>query len=652
MDNVPRHLVLGTAGHIDHGKTALIKALTGTDTDRLAEEKERGISIELGYAELELPSGTTMSVIDVPGHERFVRNMVAGASGIDIFMLVVAADDGVMPQTREHMAIIEMLGIPQGIIAITKTDLVDEEMLELVQADIEDFLAATPYADAPMTGVSSKTGEGIPLLLGLLEEAAGRAHEAHEASGAARLPVDRVFTLKGIGTVVTGTLWSGRICAEDSLRLMPEGLPCRARTVQVHDRSVECAEAGQRVAINLSGIDKDRLERGQMVLKGEGLEPTYMVDARLTLLPTARALKYGAQVRFHHGTADATAKLMFADRDRLAPEETCYAQVRLKTKIVPVKGDRFIIRSLSPVTTIGGGVVIDPHPHKHGKGEGQVQRLEVLEKGVPADIVSLLLEEARPGGLPLEEIEATGLLSGESISTALADAAVAVSLVASGSEVFFAPQAVNDFGLRLEATLEARQQSDPADPALSAEEIAKSVDMDATDRPFQALLAGTVNSGLVTVKEQRYSMASAVARLSDAQQKMMEDIAARLEEAGMSPPSLGDIATAVGARTGDQDFKLVLKLLVEDERAVKVKPDLYYAPEPVEIAREAVLARCNDTGQITLAELRDMLDVSRKFAQALLEYFDRTGLTRREGDYRVLRKTGTSGGRTSGGHIT
>ncbi|MHB9111767.1 MAG: selenocysteine-specific translation elongation factor [Thermoleophilia bacterium] len=648
MDSAPRHLVLGTAGHIDHGKTALIKALTGTDTDRLAEEKERGISIELGYAELELPSGTTMSVIDVPGHERFVRNMVAGASGIDIFMLVVAADDGVMPQTREHMAIIEMLGIPQGIIAITKTDLVDEEMLELVQADIEDFLSATPYADAPITGVSSRTGVGIPLLLGLLEEAAGRASEAHEASGAARLPVDRVFTLKGIGTVVTGTLWSGRICAEDSLRLMPEGLPCRARTVQVHDRGVECAEAGQRVAINLSGIDKDRLERGQMVLKGEDLEPTYMVDARLTLLPTApAALKYGAQVRFHHGTADATAKLMFADRDRLAPEETCYAQVRLKTKIVPVKGDRFIIRSLSPVTTIGGGVVIDPHPHKHGKGEVQVRRLEVLEKGVPANIVSLLLEEARPGGLTLEEIEASGLLSGEAISAALADASVAVSLPASGGEVFFAPQAINDFSLRLEAILEVRQQSNPADPALSADEIAKSVGMDATGRSFQALLAGTVDSGLVTAREQRYSMASAVARLSEAQQQMMEDIAVRLEEAGMSPPSLGDIAAVAGAGAGDQDFKLVLKLLLEDERAVKVKPDLYYAPEPVGIAREAVVARCQDTGQITLAELRDMLDISRKFAQALLEYFDRTGLTRREGDYRVLRKASQPGG-----HIT
>ncbi len=637
--NPPRHLVLGTAGHIDHGKTALIKALTGTDTDRLAEEKERGISIELGYAELELPSGTTMSVVDVPGHERFVRNMVAGASGIDIFLLVVAADDGVMPQTREHMAIIEMLSIPQGIVAITKTDLVDEEMTELVQADIEDFLAGTPYKDSPIVAVSSKTGSGLPLLLGLLEEAAGRAHEAHAAGDIARLPVDRVFTLKGIGTVVTGTLWSGRICAEDALRLMPDDLPCRARTVQVHDRSVECADAGLRVAINLAGIDKDQLERGQMVVKGEGLTTTYMIDTRLTLLSSSpKTLKYGAQVRFHYGTADATAKLMFADRDRLAPGESCYAQVRLKTKIVPTKSDRFIIRSLSPVTTIGGGVVVDPHPHKHGKGEEQVRRLEVIENGTPAEIVALLLSEASPGGIARDEIAARGLLSAGEADKALADEAVAVPRTGGGGEVFFSLQAANDFDLRLQAILEARQKANPADPSLSAEEIAQNLGMAAAGASFQALLAGAAAKAIVAVKDHRYALASAEARLSEKQKQMMENIAARLEEGGMTPPALGEIAATVGARTGDQDFRLVLKLLAEDERAVRIKPDIYYATQPVTIAREAVLARCQDTGQITLAEFRDMLGISRKYAQALLEYFDRVGLTRREGDYRVLRK--------------
>ena len=451
--------------------------------------------------------------------------------------------------------------------------------------------------------------------------------------------MDRVFTLKGIGTVVTGTLWSGSICTEDTLRLMPDDLTCRARTVQVHDHSVECAGAGYRVAINLSGIDKDRLERGQMVLKGEGLTTTYMVDARLTLLPAApSALKYGAQVRFHHGTADATAKLMFADRDRLAQGESCYAQVRLKTKILPAKGDRFIIRSLSPVTTIGGGVVIDPHPRKHGKGVEQVHRLEVLEKGSPTEVVTLLLDEASPEGLTYKELKARGLLAEEPLTAALADRSIATPRNGAGGELFFSPRAVADFELRLAAALEVRQRSNPADPSLTADELAKSVKVIAGDRSFQALLAGLLDSGLVTTKDQRYSMASAVARLSEEQLKLMEDIASGLAEAALSPPSLGDLAAALGARTGNQNFKLLLKLLVEDERAVKVKPDLYYAAEPVAIAREAVVARCQNQGRITLAEFRDLLDISRKFAQALLEYFDRIGLTRREGDYRVLRK--------------
>ncbi|MFA5801283.1 MAG: selenocysteine-specific translation elongation factor [Thermoleophilia bacterium] len=636
-NNPIQHLVLGTAGHIDHGKTALIKALTGIDTDRLKEEKERGISIELGYAELELPSGTKLSVIDVPGHERFVRNMVAGASGIDIFLLVVAADDGVMPQTREHMAIIEMLEIPQGVIAITKTDLVDEDMLELVQADIEDFLASTPYIDTPLVRVSSKTGEGMPLLLGHLEEAAGKAEVAHQVSGVARLPVDRVFTLKGIGTVVTGTLWSGQICAEDSVRLMPEDIPCRARAVQVHDHPVECADAGLRVAINLSGIDKDRLERGQMIVKGEGIATTYMVDARIQLLPGAsKQLKYGAQTRFHHGTADATAKLMFADRDRLAPGESCYAQVRLKTKIVPAKGDRFILRSLTPVTTIGGGVVIDTHPRKHGKGAEVVRRLEILENGNAPEIVELLLAEASPGGMTFNELDARGQMVSGKLAETLADPVIAVKKTSGGEEIFFSPLAAADFENRLLTTLEVTQKKSPADPSLPADEIAKLLGMDAGERDFQTLLASAVENGFAASKAQRYSLPSAEARLTEQQKAAMGKIAAGLSEAGMSPPSLVDLGRDAGV--SGNDLKLLAKLLEENGRAVKLKPDLYFAPEPLEQARQAVIDRCQESGQITLAELRDLIGASRKFAQALLEYFDRKGVTRRDGDYRVLRK--------------
>lgn len=637
--SVTQHLVLGTAGHIDHGKTALIKAITGIDTDRLKEEKERGISIELGYAELELPSGTKLSVVDVPGHERFVRNMVAGASGIDIFLLVVAADDGVMPQTREHMAIIDMLQIPQGVIAITKTDLVDEEMLELVEADIEDFLSTTRYAAAAVVPVSSKTGDGVPLLLGALEDAAARAEEAHQVSSVARLPIDRVFTLKGIGTVVTGTLWSGRICAEDQVRLVPGDMPGRARSVQVHDRPVECADAGLRVAINLSGIDKDQLERGQMVVKGEGLQTTYMVDARIQLLPGAPRLKYGAQARFHHGTADATAKLMFADRDRLSGGESCYAQIRLKTRIVPAKGDRFILRSLTPVTTIGGGVVIDPHPKKHGKGVDFVNRLEILEEGSAEDVTALLLEEARPRGLTLAEIESHGVVSGEALKKALADSEVAQAVPAAGvasTQIYFSPAAIESFNQQLQSALETRQKKSPADPSLTADEIAKNLEMPAAGRDFQALLAAAVAGGLAAAKDQRYSLPSAEARLSDSQKTAMEKIASDLAAAGMGPPSAADLGRAAGV--SGNELKLIMKLLEEKGSAVRIKPDLYYEPGQLEQARQSVIDYCQENGQITLADFRDTIGVSRKFAQALLEYFDRVGVTRRDGDFRVLRK--------------
>jgi selenocysteine-specific elongation factor len=545
-----------------------------------------------------------------------------------------------MPQTREHMAIIELLGIPQGVVAITKTDLVDADMLELVEADIEDFLSETPYSDSPVVAVSSKTGDGLPLLLGLLEEAADRARESHQVSGTSRLPVDRVFTLKGIGTVVTGTLWSGRICAEDSLRLLPDGLTGRARTVQVHDRPVECADAGQRVAINISGIDKARLERGQMVVKGEGLFPTYMVDGLVQLLPSARPLKYGAQVRFHHGTADATAKLMFADRDRLDPGASCYAQIRLKTKIVPARGDRFILRSLTPVTTIGGGLILDPSPHKHGKGEDHQRRLQTLEQGDPAAIVSLLLEEARPGGLTRGELAGSGRITRGELEAALGKPGVAIVLDGPAGEMLFAAKAVNSFAETVLAALTERQRRSPDDPLLAPEELARGAGMKASGRSFQTLLAGLVQSGEVSVRQQRYSLASAEARLSESQKTLLEGILAQLAAAGAAPPSVSELAGSLKA--GDRDMKLVLKLLADDGRAIKVKPDLYFSVEAVELARQAVIDRCREAERITLAEFRDILGVSRKFAQALLEYFDRAGLTRRDGDYRVLRKKGLS----------
>ncbi len=367
-------LTLGTAGHIDHGKTALVRALTGRDTDRLAQEHERGISIELGYAPLELPDGRRLSVVDVPGHERFVRTMVAGASGIDLFLLCVAADDGVMPQTREHVAVLRQLGVERGVVAITKADLADP-----APASAE---AAGLVPDAEVVPVSALERTGLDELLARLgrvaEELPGRAGDA----GPPRLHVDRSFTLRGIGTVVTGTLWSGAVAAGDVVRVLPSGLEARVRSVQVHDRPVGRAEAGQRVALALAGVRWRELGRGDVVCgRGGELEPTWLVDAALTLEPQARPLRRGTRLHVHHGTREAPARVVPLAGEELRPGERAYAQLRLESPLVPASGDRLVLRQLAPPDTVGGGTVVDPGPRKHGPSHEALERLRRLERG-------------------------------------------------------------------------------------------------------------------------------------------------------------------------------------------------------------------------------------------------------------------------------
>ena len=357
-------LVLGTAGHIDHGKSSLIKALTGTDPDRLKEEKDRGITIELGFARLDLPSGRSMGVVDVPGHERFVRQMVAGATGIDVVLLVVAADDGIMPQTREHLAIIDLLGIPRGVVAITKSDLAEPDWIELIAEDIRGLLKGTSIENAPIVPVSARTGAGSPELLAALDEAAAEA-PSRQANLPMRLPVDRVFTIAGAGTVVTGTMWSGSAARDDAIEVYPSGKRGRVRGVQVHSASVERAHAGQRVAMNIAGLERDEVARGDVIAEPGTLTVTDRFDARLTFLGQPgddRVFQTGTRVHVDHGTREVLGRVLLMDGDTLAPGQSGLAQLRLEEPIAPRYDDRFIIRSYSPVYTIGGGIVLDTLP--------------------------------------------------------------------------------------------------------------------------------------------------------------------------------------------------------------------------------------------------------------------------------------------------
>jgi selenocysteine-specific elongation factor len=668
-----RPLTLGTAGHIDHGKTTLVKALTGRDTDRLKEEKERGISIELGFAELTLPSGRHLSVVDVPGHERFVKTMVAGATGIDLFLLVVAADDGVMPQTREHLRIIELLGIPAGMVALTKIDMVDRDLAELAKADVEEFLGSTRFAGTPIVMVSGVTGEGFPELLAELDRL-GNEVPPRLSYPATRMPVDRVFSLRGIGTVVTGTLWSGTLTAEDVVAILPprggrgsSGLrEVRVRSVQVHDHEVEAATGGQRVALNLTGVSRQEVDRGQWVVKDPAIEPTYLVDARLTLLddapgPVPRVFR----ARVDHGTAERLVKVVLADRETLVPGESCYAQFRFEEQVLVYPGDQFIVRSVTPVTTIGGGRVMDPAPHKHGTGPRWRERLTLLEQGAPDAIAILLLEEAFPSYLVRRRLEASPYLwrfgppeIGKAISALLADgravptggtadpAADATSSAGPAARLFHGAS----FRHLVDDTLTAvtrRAETDALNPYLSLgelrRELARGKEWPALDSALEHLLAG----GEITRTEHGYRVAGAAGADEpddETTTRLLAQFAGGIAGEGAAPgkgpaaetPAVGTAAGAAGIAAGDAQ-KLV-DALVRRGRLVKVGEDLYYPPDRLEALMARLVEAMEAAGQLTLAEARDLLGTSRRYAQALLEHMDSEGMTLRVGDARRLRR--------------
>jgi len=512
-------LTLGTAGHIDHGKTALIGALTGRATDRLPEERKRGISIDLGYAPLRLPSGRPLSVIDVPGHERFVRTMVAGASGIDLYLLCVAADDGVMPQTLEHLAVLRQLGVTDGVVAITKADIGEPE---LAAEEVHDLLPGVETV-----AVSALEGRGLGELLAAVERrVSALPSRAQTEAGPMRLHVDRSFTLRGIGTVVTGTLWSGQVSAGDAVRVLPRGLSARVRSVQIHDIAVERADAGQRVALNLAGVGWREVSRGDVVCAdGSALRPTYLVDAAVRLEPSALPLERGTRIHVHHGTREVPARLVPLDGELLRPGEGGYAQLRLEAPLVPARGDRVVLRQVAPPDTIGGGTVLNPAPRKHGPAAVDVhERLAALERG-----------EAPPtdGGAP-----------------AVDDPAPEPD----------EPPPLDDLALALATLLRA----DGREPRTDAE------------------------------------------------------LAAELEVA-------------------PKDASKRLGQLVQAGQAVRVARNLHFHPEPLAELEAQIVVICERDGRATIAGVRDELDTSRKYAQALLEHLDATRVTKRTGDAHVLR---------------
>jgi selenocysteine-specific elongation factor len=574
-------LTVGTAGHIDHGKTWLVRALTGKDTDRLPEEKERGISIDLGYAPLELPDGGRLSVIDVPGHERFIRNMVAGATGIDLFLLVIDATEGARPQTHEHLAILRLLGIENGVVAVTKVDAADPDTLELVVEEARELVPG-----AAVVPVSAKTGEGLEELRAALASAvAGSEHST--LLGATRLYVDRAFTLRGIGTVVTGTLWSGSIGEGDELRAEPAGAEVRVRSVQVHDEPVERADAGQRVALALPGIERTALRRGDALVEPGSYPLSYRVDVQLEELEPI-----GDHVRLHvhHGTAEIPARLVrIGDR---------FAQLRLAEPVVSARGDRVVLRN---ATTVGGGRVLDPAPPRSSDST----RLELLAEDDPASIVRALVNEP----VRRSELVRHALLSPAQLDEGLA-------AVERAGEWHFSSEWLEQTKRDARTRLTLRAEAAPLDPGLAGGDLLDGAPWSEAILPLLELER----------REGKAYLPGATAGLGERAGEA-EALEAELAEAGFTPTPVEDPELA--------------RFLEQEGRLVRVGAGFAIGTQAYEEARRALIEECEGAGKITLARFRDLLGISRRPAQLLLERFDADGLTRRVGDERVLRRGAT-----------
>ncbi len=631
-----KHVIAGTAGHIDHGKTSLVRALTGIDADRLKEEKQRGITIDIGFANLSL-DGIEIGFVDVPGHERFVKNMLAGAHGIDFVVLVIAADEAVMPQTREHFDICRLLGVRSGAIVLTKADLVDEELLGLARAEVEEFVAGSFLDGAPIVAVSSTTGAGLDELKDILHGLAAAVPD-RGAARPFRLPVDRAFTIKGFGTVLTGTLIAGEISVGDQIEVLPAGRKVKVRGLQVHGAATERAMAGQRTAVNLQGVELDDIERGQVLAPLDRFKATSMLDVRLNLLEgAARPIQHRARVRFHHGTIEAIARIVLLCRDSLEPGGDAIAQMRLESPILALPGDRFIIRSYSPQATIGGGTVLDAHAVKHRQSDEEAERwLEQLETADPVEKVALWIEKAGVRAMSMPELAEVSGLTNE-------DAAVYTGgLVASGRIRLAGDAPLRFLGsaaaARLEegAVAEVREfhRREPIAPGISLEELRSSCFGSSPVEVFRAVTSGLVESGKLVRDRDVVRLASRGAALSAEDDAAKSALERTIREAGLEAASNADLAARAGL--AEARARKFADLLAREGKIVRLG-ELVFHIEVLTGLRERVVDRRAVDKSLDIAAFREISGgVSRKYAIPLLEWLDRQHVTRRVGDRREI----------------
>jgi selenocysteine-specific elongation factor len=636
-----KHLVMGTAGHVDHGKTALIKSLTGVDTDRLKEEKERGITIELGFASLTLPDGRTLGVVDVPGHERFVRNMVAGAAGIDLVVLVIAADEGVMPQTREHLQICTLLGIRKGFVALTKIDMVDEEWLELVREDVHMFLGGTFLEDAPIVPVSSLTGAGFPELLLTIGKMADEVEEGADV-GLFRLPVDRVFTIKGFGTVVTGTLVSGRVATGEEVEVSPIGLRARVRGIQVHNRTVETAEAGQRTAINLQGVDREAIERGHILTSPGSLTASQRLDCVYRHLRSAvRKLKNRTLVRLHTGTSEVMARMILLDRDALEPGEECCSQLVLETPLAVVAGDRFVVRSCSPVTTVGGGLIVDPLPAKHKRLSVAVLRdFESLAGGEDEERTTVILARAGIGGITENLLVVRTGIRGRELHRRLEGMfSTKRAVLVDRDEMRVLSYPVYEaFQAEILRELQGYHERNPLREGLSREELRTTLERgDGVGQKIFTMALRDIEKRkeIITEKEMIRLTAHRV-HLQGEMEELREALSAIFQSGGLAPPTVREVLERFPDRK--KEVGSLIQVMTREGVLVRISEDLNFHHDALARLREDYRRLLIRDVQATPASFKELTGLSRKFIIPLMEYFDMTKLTMRAGDHRILRE--------------
>jgi selenocysteine-specific elongation factor len=636
-----KQIILGTAGHIDHGKTALVKALTGIDTDRLKEEKERGITIELGFAHLDLPSGVRLSIVDVPGHERFVKHMVAGAGGIDIVALIIAADEGVMPQTREHLDICTLLGITRGVVVLTKIDLVDHELREMALADIKDFTKGTFLERAPLIPVSAVTQEGLGDLITALEHLVAQV-EQKSADGLFRLPIDRVFSMKGFGTVVTGTLLGGQVKTGEAVMILPPGITAKVRGIQVHGEKAEQAVAGQRTAINLQAVEKSSLERGEVLLHPGTVEVTKLLDVEVIHLSHApRPLKNGAMLRFHTGTSYQMATLYLLGINELKPGEHGYAQVRLQHPVVALPNDRFVLRGSSQIQTIGGGIILDVHPQRHKRFKGDsIPQLEALKRGSPTAVLGLHIRKAGNRGIELRRLAGLTNIPSDVLSATVQELLSRRDVIKFDREA----ERVIDAGLytqlaqQMTATMEQYHAENPLKPGIAKEELKSKLSPDVDVKLFTSLLADLAGKKAVIQERDKVRLANHQVALKGRQRELEEKIAEIMRHSGLTPPSAKELGEQLGA--DEKEIREILALLAEAGTIVKLKEGIYYHQEPLGELGKQLVALLKEKGKISTQDFKSLAGVSRKYAIPLAEYFDAIKVTVRVGDDRILRSGG------------